>query len=169
MVEDIHRPLRLCGFHLLPRLLALWEEANRRRRNKRLSQNEKPVQNGAAAGGDNGKWMRRQRFDSRVVDRDRRSGDARRLAQEGAFARIGLDQLDPRHAHDRQHQAGKPGAAAEIEQALPAHRQQRKKLRRIEEVAAPQIVDRAGGDQIDPPRPLPQQRCIGFEARQCFT
>ncbi len=48
-------------------------------------------------------------------------------------------------------------------------RDERPKLRRIEEMAAPEISDRVTPDEVDAARPLGQQRCVGFEPRQCFT
>ena len=99
----------------------------------------------------------------------RRRGDPRRLAQKGGLARIGLDQFDPGHAEDRQHQPGKAGAAAEIDQASRVVRDERAQLRRIEHVAAPQIGERVAADEVDARRPAGQQLGIGFEPRQCFT
>ena len=96
-------------------------------------------------------------------------GDAGRLAQKSGFARIRLDQFDPGDAEDRQHQPGKPGAAAEIDQALRAVGDERPQLRRIEHVAAPQIGERIAADEVDARRPAGQQLGIGFEPRQCFT
>ena len=113
--------------------------------------------------------MRRHRLDSRIVNSDRRCGEARRLAQERAFARIGLDELDPGNPENRQHEAGKPGAAAEVDEALRPLRNMGEELRRIEEMAAPQIAERGGADQVDPRRPLHQEPGIGFEPGQCFT
>jgi hypothetical protein len=104
-----------------------------------------------------------------MTDRDRCGGDPRRLAQERAFPRIGLDQLDPDGAEDCQYEAGKSGAAAEIDEAVGGSRQQRQQLRRIEKMPPPRISERAGGDEVDAPRPLPQQRLIGREPFQRFT
>jgi len=136
---------------------------------KPLSQKEKPVERRAAAGGHDIDWMRRQRLDSGVADRDRRLGDSRRLAQEGAFARIALDQLDTWHAEDRQHQPRKPGAAAEIYEAPCSLGDERQELSRIEKVPPPRIAQRFASDQVDALVPLRQERGIGFKPRQCFT
>jgi len=125
----------------LRRPLALWEEAYRTRSDKPLRQREKPVERSTAARGHDVGDMRRHRFDSRIVNFDRRAGDARRLAQKGAFARIGLDQLDPGHPENRQHEARKPGAAAEVDEALGPLRDMGKELRRIEEMTAPKIAE----------------------------
>ena len=102
-------------------------------------------------------------------DDNRRGGDACRLAKEGAFARIGLDQFNPRHARYRQHQTGKTRAAAEVHEALRSPRDIREELRRIEEMAAPEVPERVGADQVDARGPADQQFAIGFEPRQCFT
>lgn len=138
------------------RPLALWEEAYRARSDKPLCQWEKPVERCATAGGHDVDDMRRYRFDSGVADFNRRRGDPRRLAQEGAFARIRFDQLDPGHPENREHEAGKPGAAAEVDEALRPLRDMGKELRRIEKMAAPQIAERGRADQIDARRPLRQ-------------
>jgi hypothetical protein len=169
MARDIKLPALSCGGQFLPGLLALWEEAYRPRSDKPRCQRQKPVERGAAAGGHDIDRVRRQRIDSRVADLYGRAGAPRRLAQKGAFARIGFDQLDPGDSEDRQHQPRKPGAAAEIDEALRARRDKRQQLRRIEEMAPPRIGEGAGSDQVDARRPLGQQPGIGFEPRQCFT
>jgi hypothetical protein len=169
MAGGIELPGLPGGGQFLPGLLALWEEAYRLGSDKRLSQNEKPVERSAAAGRHDIDDMRWQRIDSRVADLHGRGGDPRRLAQEGAFARIRFNELDPRHAHDRQHQPGKSGAAAEIDQALRAVRDKGQELRRIEKMPAPRIVEGAGRDQVDARRPFGEQPGIGLQPRQCFT
>ncbi len=82
---------------------------------------------------------------------------------------IGFDQLDPGQTEDCQHQAGKAGAAAEIDEALRMIGDERPQLRRIEDVAAPWIGERRAADEVDPGRPGFEQCRIGFEPRQCFT
>lgn len=62
-------------------------------------------------------------------------------------------------------QAGKAGAAAEIEPGLHAGGREGKKLRRIENVPAPEILERRTADQIDGGLPALEQRGIGFETR----
>jgi hypothetical protein len=166
---DIEIPGFSCGSHFLPRRSALWEEASRVGADNPLRQNKKPIERRDAAGAHHRARMRRHGFDSRIVDHRRRAGDACRLAQEGAFAGIGLDQHNPRHSQYRQHEAGKPGAAAEIDKAPGAGRDERQELRRIEEMPAPEIAERARSDEVDPPRPLREQRGVGLEPRQCFT
>jgi hypothetical protein len=153
----------------LRRPLALWEEAYCPRSDKPLRQREKPVERSAAARGYDVGDMPRHRFDSRVADLDGRRGDARRLAQEDAFARIRLDELDPAHTENRQHETGEPGAAAEVDEALRPLRDMGKQLRRIEKMAAPQITERGGANQVDTRRPVNQELGIGFEPGQCFT
>ena len=169
MPGNIHLPGFSCARHFLPSLGALWEEASRVGADKPLSQNEKPVERRAGAGADDGDGAPRQRLDSGMVDCHRRRREAGGFAQEGAFPRIGLDQLDPRHPHDRQHKAGKTGAAAEIDKDAGGRRNERQKLRRIEKMAPPEVAERAVCDEVDALRPLPQQPRVGFEPRQCFT
>src|SRR5438067_11102520 len=97
--------------------------------------------------------MRLHHLYAGIDDFDWRVRDSRGLAQKHAFAGVALDQLDPRHAEDGQYQPGKPGAAAEIDQAARFVRNKRQQLRRIEEMAAPQIAERVAADQVDAPRP----------------
>src|SRR6187551_2171301 len=117
MARDIELPFLLRDGQLLPGLLALWEEAYRLEADKPLRIDEKPVERGTAAGGDDGNGAGRDTLDSRVADRHRSGGEPRRVAQKSAFACIRFDQFDPPDTHDRQHQPRKPGAAAEIDQA----------------------------------------------------
>src|SRR5579863_476189 len=93
-----HCPGLLRRGQFLVRPFALWEQTHRIRSDKRLRQTKQPVERGAAARGHDIDGMRRHSLDSRIADDNRRRGEPRRLAQEGAFARIGLDQLDPSHA-----------------------------------------------------------------------
>jgi hypothetical protein len=113
--------------------------------------------------------MRRYRLDSLVVHDDGRAGHARRLAQKSAFARIRLDQFDAGHPEDSQYQTRKTGAAAEIDQTFSLAGNQRQELRRVEEMAPPQIAERIATDQVYASRPLLEQRSISLEPRQCFT
>jgi len=168
MARDIELPFLLRDGQLLPGLLALWEEACCRGTDKPLRIDEKPVERGTAAGGDDGNGAGRNTLDSRVADRHRSGGEPRRLAQKGAFACVRFDQFDPPDTHDREHQSGKPGAAAEIDQAVRRRRDQRMELRRIEKVAAPRIGQRARRDQVDARRPGRQQPGIGLEPGQRF-
>ncbi len=103
------------------------------------------------------------------MDRHLGSDVARNLPQEGAFAPAGLDQVDIRRAHDRQHHAGETGAAAKIDDVLRVVGNQGKKLRRVQHMAAPEIVEGRFADQIDSAVPLLQKRGVAFQPRQCFT
>ena len=58
---------------------------------------------------------------------------------------------------------------ADVEQYPRLRRNQRKELRRIEDMATPDIADRARSDQIDPAVPGTEQFDIDFQPRQCFT
>ncbi len=165
----VHCPGLLRRGQFLPRLFALGEETHRIGSDKRLRQNKKPVERRAAARGHDVDDAGRHRLDSRIADDDRRDCDARGLPQEGAFTRIGLDQLDPAYAQDRQYQTWKPCAAAEVYEALRGRRDMREKLGRIEEVTTPKIAERGGADQVDVRGPADEQIGIGFEPRQCFT
>src|SRR5689334_1423915 len=107
MRRDIDDPALPRRNDFLPRLSALWEEAERTWSDKPLRQNKKPIQRRAAARGNDIKDAWRQRFDSGIADRHGCGGEPRRLAQKGAFAGIRLDQFDAGHTEDRQYQTGK--------------------------------------------------------------
>src|SRR3954470_763187 len=64
MVRGIELPFLRCGSQLLPGLLALWEEAYRLGADKSLRIDEKPVERGTAAGGDDGNGAGRDGLDS---------------------------------------------------------------------------------------------------------
>ena len=63
------------------------------------------------------------------MDGYRDSGDPGGLGQESAFAAVAFDQLDALRPHDGQNQAGKSGAAAEIDETPAMRRQMWEKLR----------------------------------------
>src|SRR6267378_2696676 len=67
---------------------------------KLLSEAEQPLERRASAGGYEIDWVRRDRLDAARANRHIDLGDARRLAQEGAFSRIRLDQLHARHTEN---------------------------------------------------------------------
>ncbi len=76
--------------------------------------------------------------------------------QKGALALVALDQADLGVGENGQNQAGKSGAAAEIDQLWIAG-QQRRELGRVEEVPAPWIGERAPADEIDARLPSAQE------------
>jgi len=92
------------------------------------------------------------------------------LAQERSFPSIGLDQHDievgPQRRHD---QAGETGAGSEVGQLPGLRRQVRHDLRRIEDMAHPDVVDRRRTDQVDRLLPLQEDFDIGLELPPCFT
>ena len=67
MARDIELPFLLRDGQFLPGLLALWEEAYRLGADKPLRIDEKPVERGAAAGGDDGDGAGRQRLSIRAL------------------------------------------------------------------------------------------------------
>ena len=101
-----------------------------------------------------------------TVDGD--TARARRLAQEGGLALVALDQMDLRCAHDRQHQAGQAGAAAEIDQPARVGRPVAPELAAVQDVPAPRIGQRRRADQIDRACQRPQQVEIGLAADRVF-
>jgi len=164
----VHCPGLLRRGQFLPRLFALGEETHRIGSDKRLGQNKKPVERRAAARGHDVDDARRTASIRALRMTTGAVAMRRRLPQEGAFTRIGLDQLDPRTpgspAPDRE-----TGTAAEVYKALRSRRDMREKLGRIEEVTTPKIAERGGADQVDVRGPPDEQIGIGFEPRQCFT
>ena len=92
-----------------------------------------------------------------------------RLGQKDAFAGVGLDQMYMRHTEDCQHKAGEAGAATHVDQDLDLRRQEGPQLGRIQDVAAPQIFQALGRDQVDGFLPLDQDIGVAAEAFQCFT
>src|SRR5690349_13728377 len=97
--------------------------------------------------------MRLRHLDSGIGDLDRRICKTGRLPQKHALALVAFDQFDPGDTEDRQDQPGKPGAAAKIDEAARLVRDEGQQLRRIEEMASPQIAERIAADEVDPPRP----------------
>src|SRR5690349_10475571 len=124
---------------------------------------EQAVERRAGSGSNGIDDMGRDGLDPRVVDDDGCTGEARRLAQKGAFARVGLDKLNLGHAGDRQHETGEAGAAAEIDEALRRGRNVREELDRIEEMAAPEIAERVDADEVYPRRPADEEPGVGFK------
>ena len=64
---------------------------------------------------------------------------ARDLAKEDAFALIGLDQMDPPHAHRGQHEAGKSAPRSEVEKATGGPGEVPGELGGIEHMTAPEV------------------------------
>ena len=153
----------------LPGPLALGKQADRVGAEKRLGQIEQPVERrqaravttSTACGGTAA--MRQGRI---VTVAAATRAASRRKAALRESASTSSTPATPRIASTR---PGKPGAAAEIDQALRAVGNERPQLRRIEKVAAPQIGERVAADEIDARRPSGQQLGIGLEPRQCFT
>ena len=63
---------------------------------------------------------RRDGLDSAPMDLDGWGEMPGGFGEEGAFPGVGIDEMDLRNAHDRQHQPGEAGAAAEIDQGSGA-------------------------------------------------
>src|SRR5439155_13839319 len=106
---------------------------------KRLGETEQPVKRRAGAGGHDIDRVRRDRLDAARANRHIDLGDARGLAKEGGFSRIGLDELDAAGAEDRQNESRQACAAAEIDHAFGIGGEKGQELCRIEDVPAPQI------------------------------
>ena len=70
---------------------------------------------------------------------------------------------------DRQDQAGKSGAAANVGDRLRPSGDQLEQLGRIKKMAAPDVIETVRSHQVDGAVPLDQQRDIGFQPCLCFT
>ena len=94
------------------------------------------------------------------------------MAQEGAFARIALDQMDmragPLGERDGEHQAGEAGAGAEIRpsQRLRLDRQQ---LERVGDMPGPHLGEGAWADEVLDLLPAPELVDQDIELPRCFT
>ena len=152
---------------------AIWPLGNRQRLSGRRKGAAKPSRSPKRSecsgaddiGGEGGDLL-----DSLGVDGDGSPGRARYFPQESGFALVALDQVDfarrrgwrGRGRGSRRRCRNPPGRWAR-------RRDQRQKLRRVGEVAVPQVIDRAGADKIDRALPLAQQVRIGVQALTCFT
>jgi hypothetical protein len=136
---------------------------------ERPSEIEQPVERRAGARGHDIDRVRGHRLYPTWPYRHIGFGDARGFAQKGASPGIRFDQLDIRDAQNGQNEAREAGAAAEIGQIARRVVDQGPKLRRIEDVPAPQIGEGVAADEVDARRPPDQQVCISFETAECFT
>jgi hypothetical protein len=166
---DVNIPsLGGCGQFVFGRL-ALWEQTKAAGTDKRGGKCQQIAQRSQRAGADDVGREGSDLLDSFCVDRDGSSGRPRNLPQECRLALIALDQVNLWHPKDREDEAGKTGAASEIDKDAGCRGDQRHKLCRIDEVAIPQIVERPGADQIDRALPFPQQIRVNVQTFACFT
>ncbi len=91
------------------------------------------------------------------------------FAEEGAFAPVGLDEMDVHRPHGGEDEPREAGAAAEVDQRRRRIGTQGKQLRRIEHVPSPQIRQCRLADEVDPPVPFPQQLGVAPQSVECFT
>jgi len=164
-----HCPAFACHGQFLLEPLTFGKQAKRVGPEERLGKIEQPVERRAGTRGDDIDRVRRHSLDAAGANRDVGPGDTRRLPQESAPPGIRLDEFDTRDPEDRKNKTGKSSAAAEIDQTARRSRDERAKLRRIEDVSPPQIRERIAADEVSARRPLGQQTSIGFEPRECFT
>ena len=117
--------------------------------------------------------LSRDFFDSLGADVHSCSGAPGDLAEEGGLARIAFDERDlsPVAAgeHNCEDHPGETGAGTEVEPALGIGRGEREELGGIGEVARPDAVQRARGDEIDGLLPLPQQGLVSRKFINRFT
>ena len=91
-----------------------------------------------------------ERLDTRRMHGNIDAGGTRHFPQKHTFALIGLNQMHIRNAHYCQNHPGKPGATAKIDKRFRIVRQMWPELRRIQDMAPPDIVQRGRTNQIDP-------------------
>ena len=88
------------------------------------------------------------------------------ILQEGAFAPVGLDEMDKCarlvRIFDRGHKPRKSGARAEIEPP-PRWGHRRRNLERIGEMSDPAIVQARFADEIDGAPPFFEEICVDFQ------
>ncbi len=77
--------------------------------------------------------------------------------------------MDIRCTHGGENQSGEAGAAAEVDERRRGVGDERKQLRRIEHMPAPQVRQGGLSDQIDPPVPFAQQIGVALQPLECFT
>ena len=80
------------------------------------------------------------------------------MAQEGAFARVALDQVDVKPAllsRDGEDEPGKARAGAEIEPGAGLRREV-EELERVGDVPGPDVLQRRGADQVLDRLPAPE-------------
>ena len=92
-----------------------------------------------------------------------------RLTQEGAFALIGLNQMDGPRYTGRQNQPRQASPTAQISHRPFALRQQRYQLQAILNMPRPPCLWRRRANKVDPRIPPPQQRQISIKPHLCFT
>ena len=108
-------------------------------------------------------------LDPPAMNRDFDFAQARGLSNKGAFSLVGLDQVDVGRAENGCYQAGQAGAAAQVGPAPCPFGGEKKELRGIENVPAPNVLEAVRADEID--LFLPARQCcdIRTEPLQGFT
>ena len=164
-----HSPAFASEGQFLLNPFAFQKQTDAARSEERLGKAKQPLERRTGARGHNVNRMRRHCLDAARAKHHGGLGNACRFAQEGAFSRIGFDQLDPGHAENCQDEPRQAGATAEIDHAARSVGNEFPKLRRIEDVPPPQFGDRGAPNLVDARRPPGQQLSLGFEPCQCFT
>jgi hypothetical protein len=102
----------------------------------------------------------------------RRGRDSQCLAQESCFFGVALDQVDHGARGLREcageHNAGETAAAAEVDPDL-CGRRPCQKLKRVGDMAGPEVGQGRRRDEIGLGLPLPEEVEVAIEARLCFT
>jgi hypothetical protein len=91
------------------------------------------------------------------------------LAQEGALALIGIQEMDPAVGRGGEDQSGEAGPGAEVYEDAAGRREQGQELGAVQKVAVPEVGQGGRADQVDLGLPFHQQSGVDLQPLQCFT
>ncbi len=148
---------------------ALREQADAARREQGMGILQQPRQGCEGARRDDRGRGDLGSLDPRVVDRNGCCGDACGFQEEGRLAAVRLDEGERDPGHDREHEAGQPGAGAEIGRGVRAGRDQRAQAQAVRDVPRPQQVGVAAADKVDGGVPAQEKGGISAQAVHCVT
>ena len=127
----------------------------------------------ASPGSDEIEGLRPRLLHPRVADFDRNLHPLGGDDQERAFLGDGFVEhcfeARPLAQHRRQHQSRKAGAATKVHQAVCRFRHEAHQLRRVPDMALPDMLERVLRNEIVPRIPFGQQPDIGLQPEECFT
>lgn len=125
---------------------------------------EQAGQGGKSAGGDDIRHQGRQEGGVFRVDGSGGAKETGRLAQEGSLALVAFDEVSLAVGQEGEDEARKPCPAAEVGKSTCRRRQEIGQLGAVEDVAVPELVEVAGGDEVDAAAPAADKVGIGLEA-----
>ncbi len=108
--------------------------------------------------------------DAAGMDMDALAGaDPCRFAEERRLSVIAFHEMHFRDPEDRQNQAGKARAAADIQKTAGCGAEKGKELGTVEDMAAPGIPEGGRTHQVETMLPAPQKFEMCGKSRPCFT